>query len=156
MHFLEHLNSGNIIYKKGIVLVGVWWVHGCFPFKVSSILWRTNKAVNAGKAGGLWLQITNSNDGLPVRETTFPASGGPCHPLYGNRHEKYADVTSYEHVLRYVIITLFIVIDSLVRQRFFSVASDMCRAWEKSEMLTGLWSKNLKLGVDERVVLTRI
>jgi len=40
MHFLEHLNSGNIIYKKGIVLVGVWWVHGCLPFKVSSILWK--------------------------------------------------------------------------------------------------------------------
>lgn len=70
--------------------------------------------MNAGRAGGLWLQITDSNDGLPVIETTFPASGGPSHPLYGNRH----DVTSYEHVLRYVIITSFIVIDSLVRQRF--------------------------------------
>ena len=74
--------------------------------------------MNAGKAGGLWLQITNSNDALPVRETTFPASGRPCHPLYGNRHEKYSDVTSYEHVLRYVIITSFIVIDSSIRQRF--------------------------------------
>lgn len=84
--------------------------------------------MNAGKAGGLWLQITNSNDGLPVRETTYLASGGPFHPLFGNRHEKYADVTSYEHVLRCVIITLFIVIDSSVRQRFLSVASDMCRA----------------------------
>ena len=69
--------------------------------------------MNAAKAGGLWRQITNSNDRLPVRETTVPAGGGPSQPLYGNRH----DVTSNDHVLRYVIITSFIVIDSSVRQR---------------------------------------
>lgn len=92
--------------------------------------------MNAGKAGGLWLQITNSNDRLPVIETTFPASGGPSHPLYGNHH----DVTSNELVLRYVIITSFIVIDSSVRQR---VLFSCNRAWEKSEMLQGYNRKAL-------------